>query len=116
VILRMSYPYNSPQNGKAECIIHTINNMLRSLFFQASIPAHYWVEGLRTATNLLNRLPTKAISTTSPYFSLHEVTPSYEQLHVFCCACYPNLSAKATHKLAPRSTRCVFLGYSTDHK
>jgi hypothetical protein len=32
------------------------------------------------------------------------------------CACYPNLSTKATHKLAPRSTRYVFLGYSIDHK
>jgi hypothetical protein len=30
---------------------------------------------------------------------------------VFACACYPNLSAKA-----PRSTRCIFLEYSTDHK
>src|SRR6185437_15909056 len=32
------------------------------------------------------------------------------------CACYPNTSATAPHKLAPRSTRCVFLGYSPDHK
>jgi hypothetical protein len=35
---------------------------------------------------------------------------------VFGCACYPNLSAKAAHKLAPRSTRCVFLGYFSDNK
>jgi hypothetical protein len=53
---------------------------------------------------------------TSPYFALHGVTPSYEHLRVFSCACYPNLSAKATHKLAPRSTRCIFLGYSANHK
>jgi hypothetical protein len=32
------------------------------------------------------------------------------------CACCPNLSTKATHKLAPRSIRYVFLGYSVDHK
>jgi hypothetical protein len=57
---------------------------------------------------------TKAISMTSPYFTL--VTPSYEHLHMLGCACYPNLSAKATHKLAPRSTKCIFLGYSADHK
>src|ERR1041384_1079732 len=29
---------------------------------------------------------------------------------------YPNLSATTPHKLAPRSTRCVFLVYSPDHK
>jgi hypothetical protein len=52
----------------------------------------------------------------SPYFALHGVTPSYEHLRMFGCACYPNLSAKATHKLAPRSTRCIFLGYSANHK
>jgi hypothetical protein len=37
-------------------------------------------------------------------------------MRVFGCACYPNLSAKAAHKLAPQSTKCIFLGYSTDHK
>ena len=28
----------------------------------------------------------------------------------------PNLSATASHKLAPRSTLCIFLGYTTHHK
>jgi hypothetical protein len=53
---------------------------------------------------------------TSPYVALHGVTHSYEHLHLFGCACYPNLSAKTAHKLASRFTRCVFLRYSTDHK
>jgi hypothetical protein len=52
----------------------------------------------------------------NPYFALHGVTPSYEHLRVFGCVRYPNLSATATHKLAPWSTRCIFLGYSVDHK
>jgi hypothetical protein len=43
VLLQMSCPYTSPQNGKAECILRTINNMLCSLLFQASILARYWV-------------------------------------------------------------------------
>ena len=57
--LRMSCPYTSPQNGKAERIIRTINNVVRSLLFQASMPPSYWVEALSTATVLLNLLPTK---------------------------------------------------------
>jgi hypothetical protein len=42
--------------------------------------------------------------------------PSYEHLRVFGYACYPNTSATTPHKLSPRSTRCVLLGYSSDHK
>jgi hypothetical protein len=61
---------------------------LCSLLFQASILARYWVVGLHTATYLLNCHPTKAISTTSPYFTLHGVAPSYEHLCMFGSACY----------------------------
>jgi hypothetical protein len=52
---------------------------------------------------------------TSPYFALNGVTASNEHLRVFGCIYYPNLSAKATHKLAPQSTEYVFLRYSADH-
>jgi hypothetical protein len=34
VILWISYPYTSSQNGKAECILHTINNMMLSFPFR----------------------------------------------------------------------------------
>jgi hypothetical protein len=59
IALRMSCPYTSQQNGKAERSLRTINNILRSLLFQASLPPAYWVEALHTATYLVNRLPTK---------------------------------------------------------
>jgi hypothetical protein len=57
----MSCPYTSPQNGKAERIIHSINNVNRTLLIQTFLPVSYWAEGLHTATYLLDRLPTKAI-------------------------------------------------------
>jgi hypothetical protein len=37
-------------------------------------------------------------------------------LQFFGCACYLNLYVIAPHKLAPSSYRCVFLGYSSEHK
>jgi hypothetical protein len=42
--------------------------------------------------------------------------PSYEHLRVFGYTCYPNMTVTAPHKLSPRSTRYLFLGYSADHK
>jgi len=112
----MSCPYTSPQNGKAERIIRTINNVVRSLLFQASMPPSYWVEALSTATVLLNILPTKTLQFSTPHFALFAKLPTYDHLRVFGCKCYPNLSATAPHKLAPRSALCVFLGYSAHHK
>jgi hypothetical protein len=90
--------------------------MLCFLLFQASILARYWVEGLHTTTYLLNRLPTKAISMTSPYFTLHGVTPPPMSTCAFSVVPVILISAKVTHKLAPRSIRCIFLRYSVDHK
>lgn len=112
----MSCPHTSPQNGKAERIIRSTNNIMRSHLFQASIPPSYWVEALHAATYLMNRHPTKTLSFSTPYHALYGTKPSYNHLRVFGCLCYPNLSATAPHKLAPRSTPCVFLGYPSEHK
>jgi hypothetical protein len=108
VLLRMLCSYTSPQNDKAEHIIRSTNNVMRSLLFQAFLPAPYWVESLHTATFLLNRLPTKTINASRSYFTLFGTTPTYEHLRVSGCTCYPNnMSATSPHKLAPRSTRCL---------
>jgi hypothetical protein len=76
--LRMSCPYTSPQNGKAERIIRTINNVICTLLIQASLPGRYWAEGLHTAVYLLNCLPTKTISVACPHVALFGSAPSYE--------------------------------------
>jgi hypothetical protein len=97
-------------------MIRTTNNVMCSLLFQASLPARYWAESLHAATYLLNILPTKAISAPSPHFTLFGTAPPYTHLLVFGCAYYPNISATVPCKLAPHSSRCVFLGYSSEHK
>jgi hypothetical protein len=48
VSLHMSCPYTSPQNGKAERILRTTNNVTRTLLFQASMPPVYWADTLAT--------------------------------------------------------------------
>ncbi|WVZ80008.1 hypothetical protein U9M48_027526, partial [Paspalum notatum var. saurae] len=116
VQLRMSCPYTSTQNGKAERMIGTTNDVMCTLLFQASLPARFWAESLHTATYLLNRLPSTASPAPTPHHALFGTSPRYDHLCVFGCSCYPNTSATAPHKLAPRSTWCVFLGYSPDHK
>jgi histone deacetylase 1/2 len=114
--IHFSCPYTSQQNSKAEHIIRTVNDIVRSFLFQASLPPRFWVEALHHATHVLNRLPTKTISAPSSYFSLHNTHPDYSSLHIFGCLCYPNTASTMSHKLAPYSSACIFLGYSPHNK
>jgi hypothetical protein len=116
IAMRMSCPHTSPQNGHAERIIHSTNDIIRSLMFQASLPTTYWVEALHTTTYLLNLCPTKTLSFGMPHFSLFDVHPDLSHLRVFGCKCYPNLSTITPHKITLRSTVCVFLWYPSKHK
>ena len=65
---------------------------------------------------MINRLPTSTIQNQSPYEKLFAQAPNYTFLRVFGCECWPNLRPYNSHKLQPRSTQCVFLGYSLLHK
>jgi histone deacetylase 1/2 len=69
-----------------------------------------------TATYLINILPSKVINFSTPTELLLHEKPDYKSLHIFGCACWPNLRPFNTRKLAFRSIRCVFLGYSSLHK
>ena len=116
ITYRLSCPHTSPQNGKAERMIRTTNDVVRTLLIHASLPPPFWVEALHTATHLLNQRPTSKTTPYTPFFLLTGVQPRYDHLRVFGCLCFPNLYATTPHKLAPRSTRCVFLGYPLEHK
>ncbi|GJU71411.1 ribonuclease H-like domain-containing protein [Tanacetum coccineum] len=111
---RFSCPRTSQQNGKSERMLRTINNLIRTLLFQAHIPPSYWVEALNMAAHLLNILPSTTINNEIPFTKLYNQTPTYEHLRVFGCLCYPHVDV--SHKLEPRSTPCIFLGYPANHR
>jgi hypothetical protein len=73
ILLWLSCPYTSPQKGKSKSIMRTVNDIVRILLFQASMPPKFWVKSLRTATYLLNRLPSKAISASCHFFALFSI-------------------------------------------
>lgn len=62
---------------------------------------------------LINRMPSKSNPTCSPLEKLFGRTPNYKRLKVFGCLCYPWLRPYAPLKIHPKSTPCVFLGYSS---
>jgi transposase InsO family protein len=63
--LRLSCPYTSQQNGKAERILRTTNDCVRTLLIHSAAPLALWAEALATATYLINRR-TRSSSTYRP--------------------------------------------------
>lgn len=116
VSFRLSCPHTSPQNGKAERMLRTTNDVIRTLLVQANLPPDFWVEALHTATHLLNIRPSRSIHHATPHFRLFGQVPTYNHLRSFGCLCYPNVYATTAHKLQPLSVRCVFIGYPQEHK
>ena len=116
IAFRMSCPYTSAQNGRAERMLRTLNETVCAMVVHASMPPMFWAEALATATFLHNRRPCRVRRFLSLFELLYCAPPDYSGVRVFGCLCYPNTSATVAHKLAPRSAACVFLGYSPDHK
>jgi len=97
-------------------MLRTLNNIARTLLLHAAMPPQYWAEALATAVYLLNRRPSSSILNDIPHHLLFHKMPDFSSLRVFGSLCYPNLSATTPHKLAPRSSACVFIGYPSSQK
>jgi hypothetical protein len=101
--------HTSPQNGKLERNIHTINDIMCVLLFQAHLKTSYWVEALHTTTYLFNRHPSHPLHLITPYETLFLECHDCSHLCAFICLCFPNLSATSPNKLSPGSIACNFI-------
>ena len=54
-------PYNPPQNGVAERMNRMIQEKIRSMLSNASLPNEFWAEALATTIHLINRSPNKKL-------------------------------------------------------
>ncbi|KAK1617270.1 hypothetical protein QYE76_022787 [Lolium multiflorum] len=112
-VFRLTCPYTSPQNDRAEQMLRTLNEYVCTLLFHASMPPRFWPDALATATLLVNIRPCRVRWSYTPHHLLYGAPP-YDD--IFGCRCYPNIAATTAHKLAPRSLPCVFLGYPANTK
>ena len=54
---RLTCPYTSQQNCRAECVLRTLNDCVRTLLFHAHMPPRFWPDALSTASLLLSIRP-----------------------------------------------------------
>jgi hypothetical protein len=113
---RFSCPHTSQQNGVAKRKHRHVVDTGLALLAHSGLSTKYWVDAFLTAIYLINRLPTPTISNQTPYFKLFHHDPDYNILRTFGCACFPLMRPYNPHKLAFRSKKCIFLGYSSNHR
>ena len=97
---RLSCPYTSQQNGKAERTLRTLNDGLRALLFHASMPPRFWAEALSTSTYLLNRRPCHSTAPRSPHEMLLGVPPDYSFASLVASASPTSPRPRATNLIA----------------
>ena len=105
-------PHTPEHNGFSERRHRHIVETGLSLLSHDKMPPSYWTYALATAVYLINRQPTPTLSLTSAFQKLFGSVPNYSKLRSFGCLCYPWIKPYNHHKLEPKSTPCIFIGYS----
>ena len=113
---RITCPHTHQQNGSVERRHRHIVETGLALLSHASVPYKYWDSAFQMACYLINRLPTPILSNISPLEKLFQQQPNYSFLRVFGCECWPYLRPYNRHKMEFHSQRCIFLGYSSNHR
>ena len=111
----VSPPYTPQRVAIAERRHRHIVETAKTLLHEASLPPELWSFACQHAVYLINRLPTPILNNESPYQKLFGKPPSYANLKIFGCLCYPWLKPYTKNKLDPKSTPCVYLGVSQSH-
>ena len=88
-----------------------------TLLAKAKLPLSFWWEAFSTSAFLINRLPTSVLpSHKSPYETLFKHKPDYDFLKCFGYSYFPYLRFYNKYKFNYHTTKCLFIGYNSDHK
>ncbi|KAG7572488.1 Integrase catalytic core [Arabidopsis suecica] len=116
ILHQTSCPYNPQQNGVAERKNRHLMEVSRAMLFQKHMPKRFWGDAVMTACYLINRTPTRILNDQSPFQILNRQNPNIDHLRVFGSLCFVFVPGDLRNKLEPKSTKCVFIGYSTTQK
>jgi hypothetical protein len=91
--------------------------MSRCLLKAMKVPMIFWGEAVRTTVYLLNRSPTKALESRTPFEAWHgNPPPKVNHLRVFGCLAHVKQLGPGINKLLDRSKCMVFIRYESGTK
>ena len=110
IVAQYSTSGEPQQNGVAERHNHNLMHMVRSMLSNSMLPVSFWMEALKTAAHILNRVPSKSVPKT-PYELWTSRKPNMNYLCVGGCSMKAKLFNPHIGKLDPKTVSCHFIGY-----
>jgi hypothetical protein len=115
IVAQYSLTYESQQNGIAERRNRTLMNMVRSMLNNYTFPLSLWMEALKTATHIINHVPSKSVPKT-PYKLWAGRKSSINYFHLWGCPTEAKIFNPQIEKLDPKTISCHFIGYPDKSK
>lgn len=116
ILQQFTCAHTPQQNGIVERKHQHLLNVSRSLRFQSNLPINFWGDCVLAATHIINMLPTPVLQYKSPFEIMFNKIPDYSHLRAFGCLCYISDLYSTPDKFAPKTLKCVFLGYPFNKK
>ena len=105
-------PYTPQQNGVSERKNRSLMEMARCMVKSQLLPNGFCLEAAMCAAYILNKCPTKALQSITPYEAWHGKKPSIGHLCVSSCLAYALVPMQQCQKLDDKAVKCIFVGYS----
>ncbi|KAL1194913.1 Retrovirus-related Pol polyprotein from transposon TNT 1-94 [Cardamine amara subsp. amara] len=115
ICAQYTMPGTPQQNGVAERRNRTLIEMVRSMLSNCKLPMSLWIYALKTATYILNRVPSKAVPMT-PFELFKGRKPSLRHLRVWGCPAEVKPYNPHENKLDSRTVSGYFIGYPEKSK
>lgn len=108
-------PYTPEQNGVSERMNRTLVEKASCMMFDAKLPLKFWAQAIVTAAYIINRIPTRSCKK-SPEEIWSMKPQDLSHLRVFGCRAMMHIPKMKRTKFQPKSTPCIFVGYSSTTK
>jgi hypothetical protein len=109
-------PYLPALNGLAERENRTLVEMARSALLLKDLPQNLWAEAINSAAHIMNRVPNRKNTKTTPYEQWFGEKPDISHLRVFGSTAFVHINGQLRTKLEPTSRRVIFVGYGQSTK
>ena len=108
--------YTPQENGVAERMNRTIQEMALSFLKDAGLSKTYWGYAVLYAVYIINRTPTRVIKgDLTPFEAYTGNKPSVSHIRIFGCKAFAHIPHEKRQKLDAKTIECTHLGYS-EHK